>query len=270
MAEIFRKPAHVTSSGTVNPVRTYQFGVKDTVNESEARALAANYYGPMIATPFGVLYRGDINTDQVYYNQWDVEVEYITRPKDIGTWTAEIDLTGGTEHITHSLESIANYGSGGASTAPNFKQAIGVENDDVRGVDIPASGGRLTVEFTHPSGIFNLAYAKYLGGLVNYVNSGPWLNWIRGEVRFLGPRGRISSDSQSTVIYMFELNSTRFNFTVGDITVTEKEGWDVAWTLNQRTTSTVSGVTYPVVQPQFVYIERVSPRIDFRTAFGFG
>lgn len=266
-AEVFRKPEHVSSEGTVRPVRKYYFGVKGTVNESEARAAVSNYYGPFQNTVFGVLYRGDINLQQVAYNVWDVDIEYIRRPKDIGTWTAELDSTGGTEHITHSLATVASYPVG---TAPTFKQAIGVEHDEIKGIDIPAAAGRLTIEFNHPSGIFNLSYGKYLSDLVNYVNSGPWYNWIRGEVRFLGARGHISSDQQSTATYLFEISRTRFNFAVGDITVLEKEGWDAAWTLNQRGVESASGVTYPVVKPQFVYIERVSPRIDFRTAFGFG
>lgn len=267
MARIFRKPNHIESSGTVRPTRIYHFGVVETIDESVARSLAANYLGPVIATPFGVLYRGEITTTQTAYNQWDVDTEYIQRPKDIGTWSADIDFTGGTEHILTSLSTVASYPVG---TAPNFKQFIGVEPDEVKGTDIPSHTGRLTIEFTHPAGFFSMSYAKYLGDLVNYVNSGNFLNWIRGEVRFLGPRGHISSDGQTTMVYMFEISKTKFNFTVGDITVAEKEGWDASWVLSEKTTNTVSGTTYPVTTPKFVYVERVSPRIDFPTAFGFG
>lgn len=267
MATLFRKPAHITGSGTDEPQRTYHYGVSGTISESTVRSLVAADLGPYILTPLGMYYRGEINCEQIAYNLWDADITYTRRPKDIGSFTWDLDGSGTTEHITHSLETIASYPAG---TAPSFNNAIGVEQENIAGVDVIRPAARFTVQFTHPAGVLTLAYANYLAGLVGYVNSDAFFSWAAGEVRFAGVRANDGTQTQGSATYTFDISPNVTGLTVGTITGIDKKGWEVAWVKNKQSTASGGGTTYHVMIPQFVYVERVSYTTAFQTAFGFG
>lgn len=265
-ARLIKKPNFVDESG--NPIhRTYHFQVVGTVAPSTAKALAEAYYGPVISTPYGVLFRGPgADAKSIAYNQFDVDVEYITRPAEIGSWSWDGDGTGQTQHITHSLETIEDYPT---ATAPASNRCIGRNrNGDITGTDIIVPAGKLSITFTHPSGVMTLAYFKYLQGLAGYVNSANFLAWAAGEVRFLGARVQDGSQTQSSCVYSFDLSPNATGLSVGTITGITKAGWHVLHVEYKDDTETVGGVTYPVTKPQFAHVERVSPTINFSTAFG--
>lgn len=266
MVWVIEKTSHVDDSKSGNEFRrTYHFGVGDTQAASVAYSIGHNYYGPNIVTPYGVLFRSDVRVTSTAYNQFDVDVDYTRRPTDIGSWSWEMDGTGRTEHITHSLETVAKYPT---ATAPDYKNAIGFDKEEIHGTDVIKPSAKLTIRFTHPQGFMTIAYANYLSLLAGYVNSQPWLVWDAGEVRFMGPRVSDGSQSQSESIYQYEIERNRTGFAVGDVTGITKKGWHYAWTKSKLATATVGGDTYPAKVPQFVYVERVSEEIDFATAFG--
>lgn len=266
MATIFRKPAHVSSSGDDDPLRTYHFGVKGTVNESTVRSLVANYLGPIIATPLGVFFRGEITCDQIAYDLWDADIRYTRRPKDLGSFTWDLDGSGVTEHITTSLAT-REYPVG---VAPTYNNLIGVGTDEITGVDVLRPSTRFSVSFTHPAGVLTLPYADYLSSLVGYVNSGPFFNWSAGEVRFSGVRANDGTQTQGSATYEFDIRRNITGLTIGTLTGIRKDGWEELWVHSVRTTKTVAGEIYPVRIPLFVYVERVAETIDFQASFGFG
>lgn len=266
-ARIIKKPQFISSDGPPDLYRIYHFQVVGTISETEVRELAAIEFGPTIVTAWGVLFRASISCEQTAYNQWDCDVEYLQRPRDIGTFTWSLDGSGQTDHVTHSLQTIARYPS---ASAPDFKGGIGFDGKEFQGADVIVPSSRFSVTFNHPAGIINLPYAKFVTDLAGYVNSGPFFLWAAGEVRFIGPQFSDGTQADAQATYNFEIERNRTGITVGTITGVEKKGWEVAWIKYKDSTDTVSGTTYPVRIPEFVYIERVSPLIDFRTALGFG
>lgn len=267
LPRLIYKPQHVDSDGPPDLRRVYHFQVVNTILESKARELAAVELGPIITTPWGVLYRGSIACNQTAYNQWDCDVEYLQRPSDMGTFTWSLDGSGQTEHITHGLSTVAKYPS---ASAPDFKGGIGFDGREFQGADVISPSSKFTVTFNHPAGVVNLTWAKFVSDLAGYVNSGPFFQWAAGEVRFIGPQFSDGSQTDAQATYNFEIERNQTGITVGTITGVVKDGWDVAWIKYKDSTDTVGGITYPVRIPEFVYVERVSSRIDFRTALGFG
>lgn len=266
MVYIYEKTRFVDDTENGNEFRrVYHFGVGDTQLASVAHSLASTYLGPVIVHPQGVLFRSDVNVTSTAYNQFDVDVTYSRRPSDAGEWSWEMDGTGRTEHITHSLETIAKYPT---ATAPDYQQAIGFDKEEIHGADVIKPSAKLTIRFVHPSGFMTIAYANYLSLLAGYVNSQPWLVWDAGEVRFLGPRASDGSQAKSEATYQFEIERNRSGFAVGTVTGITKKGWHYSWTKSKLATVTAGGDTYPAKIPQFVYVERVSEEINFATAFG--
>lgn len=264
---IIEKPEFVDSIGGDNPRQVYHFKVIGTQSASTAEAYASNHFGPFVSTIDGILFRGEPSSRAVAYNHFDVDLEYIARKKDIGTWEWDFDGAGGTEHVTHCLEDEVGYALSG--TAPSQNRVIGKDkNGNITGVDVPAQAGTLVINFHHPAGVFSLPYLKYLNSLANYVNSDPWLVWAAGEARFRHVRGRGGSDYKSSASYTFEISPNKSNFVVGGVTVTTKQGWDVAWTIDEPVEETVGSDLHPAVETKYVYVGKVSPRISFASAFG--
>lgn len=266
MATIFRKPAHVNSSGDDEPIRTYHYGVKGTTSESTVRSLVANYLGPTILTPLGVYYRGEVNCDQVAFDLWDADIRYTRRPKDIGTFTWDLDGSGVIEHTDYSL-STTSYP---ASSAPSYNQLVGVSVDGIAGADVLRPQTRFSVSFTHPAGVLTLAYADFLSSLVGYVNSGQFFNWSSGEVRFAGVRANDGTQTQGLATYEFDIRRNVTGLSIGTVTGISKQGWQELWVQSISSTASGGGTTYPVRIPLFVYVETMAQTTDFQAAFGFG
>src|SRR5690349_15130058 len=105
MTRLIRKLNHIDESG--DPIRrVYHYRVYGTSAPSTAIALVEGALGPTIITPRGTLFRGKPDCRQVHYNQFDVDLEYLTRPKDIGTWFWELDGQEVTENTKTSLEEV--------------------------------------------------------------------------------------------------------------------------------------------------------------------
>ena len=268
MVRIYTKPDHIRASGPTDYTRTHHYGVVGTISEADARSLTMAALGPVIATAYGTMFRGECRTTQTHYNQWDTEIDYLPRPTDIGTWTWTGDGTGVTEHVTHSQETIAVYPPS-ATALTRFKGGINWDGKEFQGADIIVPAGRLTVTFNHPAGVMTLAYFRYLQSLAGYVNSDAWLGFAAGEVRFLGP---ICSDGTATdaqAVYNFDLSANRTGLTVGSIGGIYKLGWHLLWLLSKDSTTTVDGKVVPSREAELVYIERMSSTIAFGLAFGF-
>ena len=265
MAYIVEKTSFVDASGNGDEFRrTHHYQIRGTQSASAAWQIGANELGPVISTAEGTLFLSDVNVTSSAYNIFDVDVTYTRRKKEVGSWRWEMDGTGRSEHITHSLETISSF----PTAAPDYQNAIGFDKGEISGTDVIRPSAKLSIIFTHPPGFMTIQYANYLSLLAGYVNSNPWLVWGAGEVRFLGPRCTDGSQTQSEAAYSFEIERTRTNFAIGNITGITKKGWHFAWVKSKLATATAGGATYATKVPQFVKIERVQEEIDFATAFG--
>src|SRR5262245_24913709 len=67
------------------------------------------------------------------------------------------------------------------------------------------------------------------------------------------PFGEEGSDTETEVAYDFACSENLQNVVIGEITVAEKQGWDVYWIEFKQDASG----SRPLTQPEFIHVERV-------------
>lgn len=245
----------------------YASGSKDenfVLNAAVAATPAA------IFTPQGKLYRQDVRLSWKAAAYCEVSVPYTKR--NVNEPDISFDTTGGTVHITSSRQTVEKYGVGGAGDAPDMKQTIGVNGDDVDGCDIAVPALKLTVSFRHPSGVITMAQVRSLARSTAYVNSDVWLGFQPGEVLFLGASGGWGPETETTIQYQFACSENAENgvagdkrLTIGDIANIVKKGHDYVWV---RYVDDVDAGR-PIKKAKHVYVERVYETVSFFLLFGF-
>jgi hypothetical protein len=260
--DFFRIPEHTDSTANP-PTYTERWKATGTTSQAYVQSFAVSATAGVVATGYGILYRQDIRVSQSAYNQFDVEIPYAARKKEVGTWTWDYDTTGATIHITTSKETIASYPVG---TAPDHKQSIGVNGDNVEGTDKVLPALKINVTYKHPSGVITLPQVKVIASITGSVNSTPMLTFAPGELLFLGSRGSDGTEAEATATYMFAASSNVTGLTIGDITGVAKKGWETAWI---RFKDDVDGGE-PTRVPQYVYVERIYDDFDLASILGFG
>jgi hypothetical protein len=214
-----------------------------------------------------LLYRQDIQVDPIGYDIWKVTVPYGKKEQTAGSYTITFDTTGGTVHISASKATIGKYP---ASTAPDYKQLIGVNKDDVAGADIVIPALKMSVHFKHPAAIITLSRIKYLASITGMVNSATFLTFAAGEVLFLGASGSEGTDAETEVTYQFAMSSNATGLSIGDVASIAKKGHEYAWIKYKDAVDTVDSKDLPVKEPEFVYVERVYDTVDLALGLGFG
>lgn len=174
------------------------------------------------------------------------------------------DTTGGTRHVTQSLSTIGAYAPSGM-VAPDFGGAIGVTEDRIEGVDVPASSGGFQFQVTKQLDVstVTLSYQKMLAAYSNQtMNNASFAGWDAGEVAFLGCQGSIRTDDRWTLTFKFgAIPNQTSPFDVGPITIPSKYGWDYLWV---RYAPQVDGTAYALIpRPVAAYIERVLTPADY-------
>jgi len=245
----------------------FVFGTDD-----EEEALAAAVEG----TPdeFNDLPRTSIEfAERINENACKILVHYAGANEGAATdqETAEsisFDTGGGTQHITQSLSTRGRYPAGEGSTgAPDLAGAIGYDGEQVNGVDIVMPNLSFSLARIVAAREITTAFRLALAALTGKVNSATWKGYAAGEILFLGAAGSGRIDQPIEITYKFAHSPNRADFTVGEITVTEKLGWDYMWV---RYEDEVDGDKKAVVRkPAAVYIEQVYEAADF-AALGLG
>ena len=221
-----------------------------------------------IFTPAGKLYRQDIRLDWQGAAYCIVIVPYT--PKNID-YHVSFDTTGGTVHVTSSLATASKWGAGGLNDAPDMKQTIGVNGDDVDGCDIVVPALKITVSFKHPQGIITMQRVRQLSDYTASVNTDVFLGFEAGEVLFLGSSGGWGPETETTVQHQFACVANRTAargnlLNIGDVLNIVKAGHDYAWV---RYVSDVDAGR-PVKVAKHVYVEQVYSRAAFIPLLGFG
>jgi hypothetical protein len=175
--------------------------------------------------PQGLLFRGDMQLhENVYARSYDITVPYTKSKKESGTYQITVDQTGGTVNVKAGTRIAAFFNA--AADEVNNGGLIGVNGDDVEGVDIPVESTKIVVNFRHPQGVLNRAYVYRTGALTGYVNSDPFLGREPGEFRYQG--GNFTeSDTEASAAYNFEFSENIVGATIGGIANINKKGWDV-------------------------------------------
>lgn len=188
--------------------------------------------------------------------------------------TLSFDTTGGTEHVTsvYDPDGDPNPTQGGidgqlgyarpdqADTIPTLKGAIGVEGDQVKGVDRVVPVFNFTETWQFDADLVVEDYVKTLYQLTGTVNVEKWRMFDPGEVLFMGARAEITRGAAVIPItFTFSARPNRFGFKVGDIVGIQKNGWDYMHVMYE----TSADVASLVKRPQFVFINCVYPAADF-------
>jgi hypothetical protein len=190
--------------------------------------------------------------------------------------TISFDTTGGTEHVTSVYNpdgdpnptqggiegQLGHWRPGEADTIPDLQGAIGVEGDQVKGVDriVPMFNFSETWQF--PAELIYEEYVKTLYKCTGTVNVGAWRIFDPGEVLFLGAKAEITRGAAVVpVTFTFSARPNRFGFKVGDIEGIQKNGWDYMHVMYE--TASPAGVAQLVKRPQFVFINCIYPATDF-------
>jgi hypothetical protein len=264
--QFFKLPDHIDSNANP-PAMTQKWKAVGNSDQNYVHAYALGATPSIVATIYGTIFRQDIQVKQTAYNHFTVTVPYGTRKNATGEWTWDFDTTGSTVHITNAKEEVGRYPT---ATAPNQRGAIAVDGDEVKGAEIVIPAMKINVTYKHPLGIITIPQAKFLASITGTVNSAPFLTFAAGEVLFLGARGSDGTSAEASVNYQFAMSSNATGLTIGEITGIAKKGHELAWVKYQDTTITVGGVSRPIREPKFVYVDRVYGDVDHATALGFG
>lgn len=191
------------------------------------------------------------------------------------------DTSGGTVHITQSLSTNVRKKVGdavGASTAINYKQAIGVTKDGVAGCDIFAAKFEFSITLKAP--FVTWGYIKTCRNLTGRVNINKFLVWDVGEVLYLGCTPNFHGGEGGngwTCTHKFAVSLNELVVTLSDELEVQagdrlgqgvdfaKYGWEYLWC--DYMDVEVAGDL--IQKPRAVYIETVYHNADL-AELGFG
>jgi hypothetical protein len=260
---IFERP----QSGTGNtnpPTHVTVWGISGIESDFIAKAYATSVVSPSVDTPQGLLWLQNIQIDHDGFQLWTATANYGQENRNLGAVKFSYDTTGGSVHITNSKATIAKFAKAG-DAAPDNKQLIGVNGDQVEGVDIILPALKLNYSFRHPAGFVSESQARYLASITGMVNSVLWHGFQPGEALLLGASGSGGTDSEAEASYSIAASANATGLTIGEIASIAKKGHEYAWIQYK---DVVDGGK-PIKQPKYVYVERVYDEVDFFAALGF-
>ena len=182
---------------------------------------------------------------------WECSVQYVQVASE-SQFTFETG--GGTQHISLSLETIDSYPAPG-EVAPDFKGAIGVNQDNVAGTDITIPVFNFSETHYIDDSLVTGAYKATLFFLTGRVNDAPFKGFAKGEVLFMGASGSKRGESSWEITFRFAASPNVTNLTLGKITGIDKEGWHYLWIRFADDTDINSNSL--IKKPIAAYVERV-------------
>jgi len=214
----------------------------------------------------------DISKTQIGPEFWAAEVSYIDPEKQEdkekraeNTLVASWDTTGGTQHISTSLETRGSARRSLSHDPPeNFGKAIEVTENGVNGTDVVVPLLRLELEYKFPNASVTDAYIRKLRDLTGTTNNGTFKGWEQGDLLFLGSSGRQATKGGITARFIFAAGkaitgSFGYYDEAGDPADLTKRAHDHLWYYFARE----AGDESIVQRPKWLYIERVYEETDF-------
>jgi len=253
-----------------DPTLVLAYTVAGTDDEAEAKncvmAASPERYGAPDNLPY--LFRQSVEVEPEGPGLWSATARYdrnwevlvagggvvrVAGPDD----RFDFDSSGGTQHITQSLATVARYGQ-----APDFGGAIGVSQTAVEGADIVVP--EFNFSESHRFQAISQSYRRTLVGLTGKTNNAPFRGFAAGEVLFLGASGSRRNSFHDTpwdVTFRFAASPNREDISVGSITGIAKKGWEYMWVRYAAADDADAGVR--VKRPVGVYVERVYDEANF-------
>lgn len=210
------------------------------------------------------LYRTGYNVVHEGAGVFSGRVDYGVYSNEPNQQTVTVEISGQNTHITHSRGTTAYAPAG--ETAPDHKGAIGVGKDgkEIAGCDIIVPVMSLTVTRTVAPVSANAAIAASKG-LVGKINNASFtvssLTFGKHEVLYNGLRSSQRGNEVWDFSYSFLISLSETGLTIGDITVTTKDGWQYLWVDYGQTDDTAANAV--VAKPIAAYVEDVYREADF-------
>lgn len=260
-----------------NPEIELLYKVKQTEDDAFVRLMVEStipfLYNLTTSLGVQVLQFQDYTHDHLGNGIWDVAARYgkkeqksSSQPDPANRSTFSFDTTGGTQHITQSLETIARYPTdfdvltnpGVLRPPPNFQGAIGVNSDAVEGCDVVAPAYAFTETHYVPKAFVTGAYKAKIYLLTGKVNDATFTradgqSFARGTCQFLGATGSSKGTEDWEITYRFTASPSVTGITIGDIPNVDKEGFHYLWVRYSEGTD----ANQLVKRPSAVYVERV-------------
>lgn len=195
-------------------------------------------------------------------------------PADTPENSIEYDSGGATFHVTQSLETTAKV-SFVDQAVPDHKRAIGVSKDSggvhVEGVDVPIPDGIVTVTKNFLSNQINGAYRKGVTTLRGKTNAAAYsidgVTYKPNELLCLGARISARGKAHWELTATFQIDEeTEIEVVPGKPKV-KKLGHHHLWV--QYSQDTDAAGTQLLAVPQFAFVERIFPAVDFLQVLGF-
>jgi len=229
-----------------------------TGDESEAAIKSAA--DATLPATWGSLYLQQYTTEHHGGGVWTIVATYGPRkPPDQSNSVFSFDTTGGTTTVTQS-NNTTKYAPAG-KTAPDFKGAINVEGEQVRGVSIQIPKYAFSEKHILPATTVTAAYKADLYALTGKTNDATFKGFAAGEVLFLGARGSTRSEDEWEITYSFAASQNLTGLTIGDVTGIDKKGWEYLWVLYEDAEDTVAKAL--IKKPVAVYVEQIYDPADF-------
>ncbi len=198
--------------------------------------------------------------EATHSGRWNCTVKYKTLDTvgtPINQSSYAFDITGGTERITQSIQNVGNYAPPG-KIAPNHKGAINANKDRIEGAEVFARSYNFNETHILPNVLITNEYKGILFHLKASMNDKFFKGFDRGECAFIGATGARRGQGDWEINFKFSASPNRNNFTIGEILITEKLGWDFLWV---KYSSKVDSGSNTLVQiPASAHVERV---LDF-------
>lgn len=237
----------------------------------------------LLAESYSVSYLGD--------DAWQVTISYEKQgaedpeQPDPLKRSRSFDTSGGSQHVTQALQNVTvitkdpvkaalsgqpvvsvtdNGESKFPSTATSMNGAIGVDGQNVNGVDIVVPALSWTETYDVPHAYITAGYIKAVAGLTGSVNKSAFRTFAAGEVLFMGCSGAQEWDDQRgmgpwTLSYKFVASPNVTGQKIGDITGISKGGHEYLWVRYEDSVSS----NELVKKPKAVYVNKVYREGDF-------
>lgn len=212
-------------------------------------------------TSYGGFPRATISFSPKDHNVWEATVTYSRQEKEREQPQYNFNTTGATTHITHALETVDSYECEQGLGTPDFKDAINVTKDDIKGIDVVVP--TLTFSETHkflPTKITT----DFIRGLMDNTgktNSKEFRKFKAGEVLFTGCSGQYADD-RVAITYNFTCSKNLTDLEVAGATSVDKKGHDYMWVYFE---DQEDSYTEDVVKgPRAVYVNRIYDSFDFK------
>ncbi len=234
--------------------RELTFDIQGTEDESEVLSLMVGF-AP--STYLGLLLRS-FSADPVGAGIWRGSAKYSGFANN-NEYTFKTG--GGTRHITQGLGTVNSYAPPGL-TASDFQGAIGVTEDKVEGVDLPAPQFQWSETHIFADSLITDSYKFMLAQMTGLtMNDASFKSFDAGEAALVDVSGSKRGVDQWVLTFSFAGSPNATGLTIGDITGIDKLGWDYLW-IGYSAFEDPSG--HAIVQrPSAVYVERVLIPSDY-------